>query len=108
MKVTGTYSGTVTLADGITAEYTCDCQAEWYHQNGRMYMPNGDPGYPEEDDIEDIECTDIIEVEFKKEDGSYLEDEEIFDYYDEHESELYQLIDSDIQYADIDWEAADD
>ena len=103
MKVTGTYSGTVELADGITAAYTCNCQAEWYHQKGRMYMPNGDPGYPDEDVIEDIECTDIIEVSLIKDD-TYMEDTEQEQYMDEHESELYDLIDEDIQDADIDWE----
>lgn len=25
---------------------------DWYHDPGQMYMPNGDPGYPEESEIE--------------------------------------------------------
>lgn len=39
-------------------------EAEHWHSPGRMYMRNGDPGYPEEDEYEILEVKDFEFVEF--------------------------------------------
>lgn len=36
---------------------TVEATAEHWYQPGRRYMPNGDPGYPEEDEINNVEFT---------------------------------------------------
>lgn len=40
---------------------TVEATAEHWYQAGRRYMPNGDPGYPEEDEIDNVEF-DVTEV----------------------------------------------
>lgn len=73
------------IVDGHT--YTVDVTAHgiYTHTPGRRYMPNGDPGYPDEDDFE----IEDVEAVWYNEDGkqvaampemddkltSYLEDE---------------------------------
>lgn len=36
----------------LTVYGTCEGMYTYYHQAGRMYMKNGDPGYPEETELE--------------------------------------------------------
>lgn len=48
-----------------------------YHDNGRMYMPNGDPGYPPYDEVE----VDSIDIESIIND----EGEDILSKYSEEE-----------------------
>lgn len=54
---------------------TVEATAEHWYQPGRRYMANGDPGYPEEDEIEDIEF-DVTEIRDKETDEAveYIED----------------------------------
>lgn len=65
---------------------TVSATAEHWYQAGRKYMPNGDPGYPEEDEIDDIEF-DVTEVRCA-EDDSVVEHVEDMDEY--IESAIYE------------------
>ena len=94
-------------------------EIETYCAEGRMHLINAILAYDDafhffgdepldEEDIEDIECTDITEVSFKKEDGTYMDDVEQEQYMNEHEDELYDLVNTELQDADIDWAVEDD
>lgn len=49
--------------------------AEHWYQPGRMYMRNGDPGYPEENEIEDVEFdVDTVYDDETEEVVAYVED----------------------------------
>jgi len=60
------WSGTVTFKYN-DKEYSAEvtAHADHWYRPGRMHMANGDPGYPTEDEIDDIEfdVDKLIEVE---------------------------------------------
>ena len=47
------------MYDGVYYDVDVHAMGNEYHDPGCMYLPNGDPGYPPEDDIE----VDVIEIE---------------------------------------------
>ena len=49
---------TVTIDDTDYSGEIC-AKGKGYYQHGRMYMPNGDPGYPDEEEFE-IESFDVL------------------------------------------------
>lgn len=57
----GTYSNDDLELDvgDITYKVSVEASASYYYSPGRMYMSNGDPGYPEESEleIEDVSST---------------------------------------------------
>lgn len=105
-KQTYTNSELELTVNGV--DYTVDvtAHADYYYDAGRMYMRNGDPGYPPESEltIEDVdavwydadgkkvdnvteEMTDALENALQEEDG-WEEDkppEPDYDYYEERE-----------------------
>lgn len=105
-KQTYTNSELELTVNGV--DYTVDvtAHADYYYDAGRMYMRNGDPGYPPESElnIEDVEAvwydadgkkvdtvteemTDALESALQDEDG-WEEDEPPepdYDYYEERE-----------------------
>lgn len=66
-------------------EATVRAQATYTFIKGRRYMPNGDPGYPDEEDLE----IDDVDVEAVFKDGVEVPYEE--DMYDEIEQSLYDV-----------------
>lgn len=56
------YNGDVTFTcEGRKYTATVKATASYYFRKGRMYMANGDPGYPDEEDFE-IDDIDVTEV----------------------------------------------
>lgn len=74
-SLTGTVAGTVQW-EGYTVEYTVKVTGEEYFQKGRMYMPNGDPGYPDEYDSEGPFFEDITEVNLLDAEGVQVENDD--------------------------------
>lgn len=60
---------------------TVEATAEHWYQPGRRYMPNGDPGYPEEDEIDDVEF-DVTEVRDAETDEAVEYTEDMVEYVD--------------------------
>lgn len=79
-KIIGFYAGEFDL-DDLSIEYTVSVKGDYYYSPGRMYMPNGDPGYPDEESIDDTEVTDINEYHVYK-DGEELTEEQLTKYKD--------------------------
>lgn len=110
-KQTYTNSELELTVNGV--DYTVDvtAHADYYYDAGRMYMRNGDPGYPPESEltIEDVdavwydadgnkvdnvteEMTDALESTLQDEDG-WEEDEPPepdYDYYEERAIAKYE------------------
>lgn len=72
-------------------EVTFFARGSHYHDNGRMYMPNGDPGYPPEDEIN----IDYIEITSIKDDS----DEEVLSKYSKEEIDALENVISDKIYS---------
>lgn len=66
---------------------TVEATAEHWYQPGRKYMPNGDPGYPEENEIEDVEFDVSLALKDANTDETvdYVED-----MYDTIEAAIYE------------------
>lgn len=65
--------------ESYVVEYTARVSGEEYFQKGRMYMPNGDPGYPDEYDSEGPFFEEVEEVNLLDADEVQIEgDEEIY------------------------------
>lgn len=97
-----TYSGKATYSsDDLeislgTFDYIVDvdAKASYYHDDGCMYLRNGDPGYPPEDDF-DIEEVNVNSVKYEDEDGNMVEvtdeailkqvEDKVWDYLSDHE-----------------------
>ena len=85
-SVTGTVSGK-TEWEGYTVEYTVKVTGEEYFQQGRMYMSNGDPGYPDEydsegpffEEIEEVNLLDAEGVQVDNDDEIYKNHQEVID-----------------------------
>ena len=78
-SVNFTHDGRDLIAD-VTAN------AEHWYRPGRRYMANGDPGYPTEDEIEDVE----FDVCYIRDAETDEEVEYIEDMDDEIESAIYE------------------
>ena len=50
-KLTGIVSGYVAY-EGKTIAYEVKVSGSYYFSKGRMYMPNGDPGYPDDEEYD--------------------------------------------------------
>ena len=74
-RLTGTVAGNFQW-ESYTVEYTVNVSGEEYFQKGRMYMPNGDPGYPDEYDNEGPFCEGIDEVNLLDAEGVRVEDDD--------------------------------
>ena len=83
------YDGNVTFEyDDKQYEATVHATATYTFTKGRMYMPNGDPGYPDEEDFE----VDDIDVEAVFRDGVEVP------YVDDMEECIAEALE------DVDWE----
>lgn len=60
---------------------TVSATAEHWYQAGRRYMPNGDPGYPEEDEIDDVNF-EVTVVRDAETDETVVYVEDMYDYVD--------------------------
>ena len=82
----GTVTGK-TEWEGYTVEYKALVSGEEYFQQGRMYMPNGDPGYPDEydsdgpffEDIDEVYLLDAEGVQVENDDEIYKNNQEVID-----------------------------
>lgn len=99
----GTAIGVCMLEPCYEIEYTASVTGEHYYCPGRMYMPNGDPGYPEEDevDITHIEVTDYTVYDMQA--GEEVSTE----WYTQHASEVLHNIKEDITEDNINWDEED-
>lgn len=98
-KITGSYTGELDYED-LSIEYTVSVKGDYYYSPGRMYMPNGDPGYPDEESIDDTEVTDIDEYHVYK-DGEELTEEQLAKYKDTIDFDT--LITRDAEDNEDDW-----
>lgn len=77
-------------------EFRCSGYAEGteWHEAGRFYMPNGDPGYPDEYDftIEDVIIEEIVDISTEEE--VEVNDPDIKDLCQEKVYEQLQNVDS--------------
>ena len=69
--VRGTVFGTIEK-DGLTIEYTAKISGSYYYDPGCMYLKNGDPGYPPEEDYEGPFFEGINELTVYDADGNKL------------------------------------
>ena len=72
-----------------------------------MYMPNGDPGYPDEEDMDGPFLDEILEVNIMDLDGDYIPEAEADHIYNEHQEEIDKAIEDEIDntdWYDCDWE----
>lgn len=65
------------------SEVEINVQYDWYFAPGRMYLSNGDPGYPDESEIE---LTGWDSVDGEK--PEWLTDEYVQEAFDKEEIEL--------------------
>lgn len=63
--------------EGYYIEYTAIATCDYYYRPGRMYMRNGDPGYPEEESYDDIMIDDVEELIVYRHNPDTDEDEEL-------------------------------
>lgn len=106
-KLTGTYSGSIRTTLGLI-EYIVNCECSYYYDPGRMYMPNGDPGYPPEESYDDIAITDIEEYTVYDTDGNEIPEGP---FYDEHRQDIERAIREDfddVDDSDISWDEYDE
>ena len=80
--------------DGRDLVAEVEAHASHWYRPGRMYMPNGDPGYPTEDEIDDVEF-DVTSVKD-------AETEEVVAYVDDMDDEIESAI-----YEQAEWEEPD-
>ncbi|MBR6135569.1 MAG: hypothetical protein IKQ22_03695 [Clostridia bacterium] len=106
-KLRGTVSGTVEW-DEYLLEYSATVTGDYYFQKGRMYMPNGDPGYPDEEDTEGPFLDEIQEVNIMDINGNYIEESEADHIYETYQEEIDKAIEEEIEervdWDDCDWE----
>lgn len=98
-KITGSYAGEL-VSNDLSIEYIVSVKGDYYYSPGRMYMPNGDPGYPDEESIDDAEVTDIDEYHVYK-DGEELTEEQLAKYKDTIDFDT--LITRDAEDNEDDW-----
>lgn len=86
----------------LTVYGTCEGEYSWYYSPGRMTLANGDPGYPEEGELEQesFNCwVDTIEIDGEEQEDMTLSDaemekfeaymsEKLTDVANEHEMEV--------------------
>ena len=72
MKLNGTYTDTMDY-NGHVVDYTVSVSCDYYYRPGRMYMRNGDPGYPEEESYDDLEVTGIDSVTVYDDNGDEID-----------------------------------
>lgn len=83
----------ITRGDNVISVYgTAEAEYTYCYEKGCMYMPNGDPGYPDEEDIDrtgDLDCwvDDICDEEGNPLDTE-LTDEEFQQFEEYMESKL--------------------
>lgn len=103
--LTGTVSGK-TEWEGYTVEYTVRVSGEEYFQKGRMYVPNGDPGYPDEYDSEGPFFEDIDEVNLLDAEGVQVENDD--EIYKNHQEVIDLAIQRDVEnnkeWNDCSWD----
>ena len=78
----------------LTVYGTCEGEYSWYYSSGRMTLANGDPGYPEEGELEQesFDCwVDTIEIDGEEQEdglepagGQHEEDDHGQDHYCRH------------------------
>ena len=77
----------ITRGDVVLTVYgTCEGEYSWYYSSGRMTLANGDPGYPEDSELEQesFDCwVDTIEIDGEEQEDMTLSDDEMekFDAY---------------------------
>lgn len=100
---TDKYTGSVQSSIGLI-EYTVSCKADYYYDLGRMYMPNGDPGYPPEEGYDALTLTDFDEYTVYDIDGNVISDDT---FYDVNRGMIEQVINNDFEHVDLgdcDWD----
>lgn len=102
MELNGTYSGTLDWK-GLEVCYTVDVTCDYYYHPGRMYLPNGDPGYPDEEEYDDKSVVDIDEVVVYND----LGDEVTEKYADNEELKKAIMEDADNNQDDWYWDEPD-
>lgn len=70
----------------LTVYGTCEGEYSWYYSSGRMTLANGDPGYPEDGELEQesfVCWVDTIEIDGEEQEDMTLSDDEMekFDAY---------------------------
>jgi len=98
--LTGTVSGTLEFNDW-TIEYEATVTGSETYIPGRMYMPNGDPGYPEEYDCEGpyLESIDYINIDDVEHPDLVLEQNREY-----IEQAIKEEVEEEVDWDDISWQ----
>lgn len=79
----GTYKGRFKYDEDKTVEYIAIVEADCTVSQGRQYMSNGDPGYPDEEEWDNLEVAGIDEWSVFAKDGEEMDsddsDDSIYD-----------------------------
>lgn len=104
-RLTGTVSGKIQW-ENYTVEYTVYVSGEEYYRAGRMYMSNGDPGYPDEYETEGPFYEDVSEVCILDAEGNQLKDD--YDIYEANKEVIDLAIIRDLEnnkeWDDCSWD----
>lgn len=90
--------------DTILVYGTAEADYSYYYSLGRMYMPNGDPGYPDESELERVSDMDCEITEICDADGNKIDTE----LTDAEKKEFEDYMDSKLEDAAEDHEFEDD
>lgn len=82
---------------------TVKATASHWYQRGCKYLANGDPGYPEEDEIEDVKFDVNLDLKDAETDETvaYVED-----MYDDIEAAIYET--AEWEDDELEWDGPDD
>ena len=82
---------------------TVKATAEHWYQPGRRYMANGDPGYPEENEIEDVEF-DVTALKDAETDETVEYTEDMVEYVDAAVQETAEWEEPEPEYDEPDYD----
>lgn len=72
----GVYKGYFQYDEDKIMEYTAIVSADSTIQRGRMYMSNGDPGYPDEEELDNLEIVGIDEWHLYSKHGEEIDSDD--------------------------------
>lgn len=98
-ELTGIITGSIEF-EGQEVSFEARVSGSVEYIPGRMYMPNGDPGYPDEWDCSGIYLEDIISVDADSE--LYAQNKKAID------EAIREEVEENTDWDDIDWKEVED
>lgn len=98
-KMTGTVSGSIEY-EGKTIEYEVNVSGSYYYSKGRMYMKNGDPGYPDDEEYEGPFFEDIDDYTIYDDEGNECTEERC----EQIELLIQKDVEDNKEWDDVEWD----